>query len=134
MQDTRPKIHSFNVSPYNQRCPIQSRLQSVLGVRSLYVERNEYFLVEDTGIFRKRKSEFSRQDFSSSKVIRSTPVGRTRISFLVSLTEKDIYHVSISFLRQKKLVVLCWWDVCKLGLSQTMAYQMFLFFSYDKDH
>ena len=33
MSDTRPKIHSFN-----QRCPIQSRLQSVLGVRSFYVE------------------------------------------------------------------------------------------------
>ena len=35
--DTRPKIHSFN-----QRCPIQSRLQSVLAVRSTgHVERNE---------------------------------------------------------------------------------------------
>ena len=30
------KIHSFN-----QRCLIQSGLQSVLGVRSFYVERNE---------------------------------------------------------------------------------------------
>ena len=36
MPDTRPKIHSFN-----QRFPIQSRLQSVLGVRSFYVERNK---------------------------------------------------------------------------------------------
>ena len=33
--DTCPKIHSFN-----QHCPIQSRLQSVLGERSFYVERN----------------------------------------------------------------------------------------------
>ena len=29
-----PKIHSFN-----QRCPIQSGVQSVLGVSSFYVER-----------------------------------------------------------------------------------------------
>ena len=37
MPDARPKIYSLN-----QRCPIQSRLQSVLGVRfSFYVERNE---------------------------------------------------------------------------------------------
>ena len=35
MSATRPKIHLFN-----QRCPIQSRLQSVLGVRPLDVERN----------------------------------------------------------------------------------------------
>ena len=33
--DTRLKIHSFN-----QRCPIQSRLRSVLGVSSFYIERN----------------------------------------------------------------------------------------------
>ena len=32
-------IHSLN-----QRCPIQSRLQSVLKVRSYYVERNNYKL------------------------------------------------------------------------------------------
>ena len=32
--DTRPKIHSFN-----PHCSIQYRLQSVLGVRSFYVER-----------------------------------------------------------------------------------------------
>ena len=31
----RPKIH-----PPTQRCPIKSRLKSVLGVRSSYVERN----------------------------------------------------------------------------------------------
>ena len=37
--DTHPKIHSFI-----QRCPTQSRLQSVLGVRSFYVERNNYAL------------------------------------------------------------------------------------------
>ena len=29
--DTRPKIHSF-IHSLNQRCPIQCRLQSVLGV------------------------------------------------------------------------------------------------------
>ena len=34
--DTSSKIPSFN-----QRCPIQSRLQYVLGVRSFYVERNK---------------------------------------------------------------------------------------------
>ena len=34
--DTRPKIHLFN-----QRCPIYSRLQSVLGVRSFCVEHNK---------------------------------------------------------------------------------------------
>ena len=37
--DTRLKIHSFG-----QRCPIQSRLQSVLEVRSFYVERNNEFM------------------------------------------------------------------------------------------
>ena len=36
MPDTRPKIHSF------LDCPIQSRFQSVLGVRSFYVERNKF--------------------------------------------------------------------------------------------
>ena len=43
MPDTRPKIQSFN-----QRCPIQSRLQSVLGMRPFYVERN-YFAGEGGG-------------------------------------------------------------------------------------
>ena len=36
MPETRPKIHSSN-----QRYPIQSRLQSVFGVRSSNVERNK---------------------------------------------------------------------------------------------
>ena len=35
MLDTHPKIHLFN-----QHCPIQSRLQSVLGVCSFYVKGN----------------------------------------------------------------------------------------------
>ena len=41
--DTRPKIHSFN-----QHCPIQYRVQSVLGVHSSYVGRSftivKYFI------------------------------------------------------------------------------------------
>ena len=40
MPDTRPKIHPF-VHSGKQRCPQQSRLQSVLGVRSSFVERNQ---------------------------------------------------------------------------------------------
>ena len=36
MPDTLPKIHSFVY------CPIQSLLQTKLGVRSFYVERNKY--------------------------------------------------------------------------------------------
>ena len=35
--DTCPKIHSFN-----QRCPTQSRFQSILGVLSFYVERKTF--------------------------------------------------------------------------------------------
>ena len=35
MPDSRPKIHSFN-----QRCPIQSQLQSVLGAHSFCVKHN----------------------------------------------------------------------------------------------
>ena len=35
MSDTRTKIHSFD-----QRCPIQSRLHSVLEMRAFHVERN----------------------------------------------------------------------------------------------
>ena len=44
MLDTRPKIHSVD-----QRCPIRSRLQSILGVRSYYVEHNKtiYFIYFD---------------------------------------------------------------------------------------
>ena len=37
MPDTRPKNHTFN-----SRCPIQSRLQSLLGMCSLNVERNNW--------------------------------------------------------------------------------------------
>ena len=37
--NARPKIHSFN-----QRCPMYSRFQSVLGVRSFNVERNKVTL------------------------------------------------------------------------------------------
>ena len=44
-QETHPRIHSFN-----QRCPIQSRLQSVLGVRSFYVERNKEELEKEVEI------------------------------------------------------------------------------------
>ena len=36
MPDMRPKIHSF------VDCPMQSRLQSVLGAHSFYVECNNY--------------------------------------------------------------------------------------------
>ena len=39
MPDTCPKIHSCN-----QHCPMYSRLQSVLGVHSFYVKRNNYIL------------------------------------------------------------------------------------------
>ena len=47
-QETHPRIHSFN-----QRCPIQSRLQSVLGVRSFYVERNKEELEKVIAIIKK---------------------------------------------------------------------------------
>ena len=38
MPYTRPKIH-----PLNPRCPIQSQLQPVLGVRSSYIERKNVY-------------------------------------------------------------------------------------------
>ena len=43
MPDTHPRIHSFN-----QRCPIQFQLQSVLGVRSFYVECNALTKLTET--------------------------------------------------------------------------------------
>ena len=47
MPDTPTKIHSFN-----QRCLIQSRLQSVfflIGMRAFYVERNKYISLTFSG-------------------------------------------------------------------------------------
>ena len=50
--DARPKIHPFVHAYGNQRRPIQSRLQSVLGVRSSCVERKNLHLLSNNQILR----------------------------------------------------------------------------------